>query len=330
MVGQGIAGSLAAWALVENGHRVLVVDDAGASSGSSRAAAGLLNPVTGKRMVIPALWEKFRATAGETYRAMGQALGAELFSELPIIRIPLSQSEAEGWQARRGLPDYGGLIESGPTGQPPATGIKSPFDWFRLPGARVDLVRLLELVRGWLARNEALVAEHFDERDLQVRKSGYCWKGRAFRAVVLCQGAAGTTSSFFDNQPFNPVKGESLLLSAPGLPETAAFAGRIHLVPVGPGTFWAGGTYDRKRLDENPSREGRRALEQGIRELTDLPFEVQAHLAAIRPTTHTREPLLEEHPMLAGLFRFNGLGSKGALRGPWLAHELARMIGSFR
>lgn len=50
IVGQGIAGSVLAWTLLQRGAKVQLADPKLRSS-SSRVAAGIINPVTGKRFV---------------------------------------------------------------------------------------------------------------------------------------------------------------------------------------------------------------------------------------------------------------------------------------
>jgi len=47
IVGQGLAGTCLAWALKEKGADFLLIDRE-VAAGSSRVAAGLVNPVTGK------------------------------------------------------------------------------------------------------------------------------------------------------------------------------------------------------------------------------------------------------------------------------------------
>jgi len=49
IVGQGLAGSLMAWELMQRGKTVLIVDNG--LENASRVAAGLINPVTGMRFV---------------------------------------------------------------------------------------------------------------------------------------------------------------------------------------------------------------------------------------------------------------------------------------
>ena len=51
VVGHGIAGATLAYVLRQRGHRVLVYDPGQANS-ASNVAAGLMNPVAGKRFAL--------------------------------------------------------------------------------------------------------------------------------------------------------------------------------------------------------------------------------------------------------------------------------------
>ncbi len=51
VVGHGIAGATLAYVLRERGHRVLVYDP-GQENSASNVAAGLMNPVAGKRLAL--------------------------------------------------------------------------------------------------------------------------------------------------------------------------------------------------------------------------------------------------------------------------------------
>lgn len=48
IIGQGICGTMLSWNLFREGKKVLVIDD-GNEHTPSRAAAGIINPVTGRR-----------------------------------------------------------------------------------------------------------------------------------------------------------------------------------------------------------------------------------------------------------------------------------------
>jgi len=72
IVGQGLAGSVLAWCLAQQGRRVLLLDD-GHRHAASRAAAGLINPLAGMRFSRPARIEAWLASATELYAALSRA-----------------------------------------------------------------------------------------------------------------------------------------------------------------------------------------------------------------------------------------------------------------
>ena len=49
IIGQGLAGSLLTWELLQRGCKIIVVDNG--LENASKVAAGLINPVTGMRLV---------------------------------------------------------------------------------------------------------------------------------------------------------------------------------------------------------------------------------------------------------------------------------------
>jgi len=51
IVGQGLAGSLLAWSLIQRGQSILIVDN-DHHHAASIAAAGIINPVTGQLFVL--------------------------------------------------------------------------------------------------------------------------------------------------------------------------------------------------------------------------------------------------------------------------------------
>ena len=57
-----------------------------------------------------------------------------------------------------------------------------------------------------------------------------------------------------------------------------------------------------------------------------VPFEVVEHLAGIRPTVSDLRPFLGLHPAHPTLAIFNGLGTKGALLGPFFAKQMADFL----
>ena len=77
IVGQGLAGSLLAWSLIQRGQTVCVVDDKHPNA-ASRVAAGLINPITGRRLVKSWNIDRFYPVAAQQYKALEKTFSQQL------------------------------------------------------------------------------------------------------------------------------------------------------------------------------------------------------------------------------------------------------------
>ncbi|MDH3651099.1 MAG: FAD-dependent oxidoreductase, partial [Saprospiraceae bacterium] len=93
-------------------------------------------------------------------------------------------------------------------------------------------------------------------------------------------------------------------------------------VPLEEDVFWFGPTdqWDAKNADI--TAEARTDLERALTSMINLPFSVESHLAALRPTTPDRRPLLGTHHLNPKVHIFNGLGTKGASLAPYWAQKM--------
>jgi glycine/D-amino acid oxidase-like deaminating enzyme len=63
-------------------------------------------------------------------------------------------------------------------------------------------------------------------------------------------------------------------------------------------------------------------LDAKMRALLAVPIKLLATQTAVRPIIKNRQALMGTHPSHPRVAFFNGLGSKGSLRSPWLARHL--------
>lgn len=105
IVGQGIAGTLLAWSLRRRGCEVHIIDGNLAGS-SSIAAAGIINPVTGKRFVKSWRFDEFYPVAKEIYQQLEQEFGIRIWEERPTLRLLGTPEEANDWAIRCAQPEY--------------------------------------------------------------------------------------------------------------------------------------------------------------------------------------------------------------------------------
>src|SRR5258708_38785325 len=92
IIGQGIAGTLLANELLQKGVQVHLAE-AGETETSSQVAAGVINPVTGKRFVKSWRFDAFYSLAKQTYQALERSLGIAVWEEHPIMRLLASPEE---------------------------------------------------------------------------------------------------------------------------------------------------------------------------------------------------------------------------------------------
>jgi glycine oxidase len=101
IVGQGLAGTTLAWQLKWRGLRGVIVDrDDGTSA--SKVAAGLMTPVTGKRLVPAWRLDESWAAAEEFYRRVEEATNSRFLSQPGQVRL-FESEESKAEFDRRGV-----------------------------------------------------------------------------------------------------------------------------------------------------------------------------------------------------------------------------------
>src|SRR5947208_10418426 len=99
IVGQGLAGTALAWHLLRRGRSVLVIDREPAVT-SSRIAAGLVTPVTGKRLARSWRWDELYPAARAFYRAIEAETGATFLHQRPALRLFADEAERDEFRRR--------------------------------------------------------------------------------------------------------------------------------------------------------------------------------------------------------------------------------------
>ena len=83
IVGQGIAGTCIAHALLAKGKKVMVID-LPTKNQSSVVAGGICNPITGKHLSLTWEAEKIFRVLAPFYESIEKVLGRQVFYPLPF------------------------------------------------------------------------------------------------------------------------------------------------------------------------------------------------------------------------------------------------------
>lgn len=324
LLGHGIAGATLAWELRRRGRRVLVLD-APRPDAASRVAAGLMNPVAGKRFALAWRADELLTAAAAFYREVEAHFGRRFFEELPIWKLFSSIQEQNTLLARSADQPWQDFVTDADVALPAAAGVRAEFGGLRIRrGGFVWLRELLAaldaegLAAGWL-RHETFA---WDELVSGPAGVGYAGRVQA-RQLVCCEGAAAVQNPYFQWLPLTPNQGEVLDVECAGLAETQVLNRGAYVVPLSESRFRVGATYRWPPFVAGTTPEARTELIERLAGVTDQPFEVRAQRAGVRPAVRDRKPLLGRHPETPEVSIFNGFGSKGVMLAPRLAALLA-------
>lgn len=337
IIGQGLAGSALAWRLQEQGLSHAVVDrghvDAAGRPTASRIAAGLITPITGKRLTLSPAFSRLRESAVAFYRSVEEATGTAMLVEQPSLRVLESADERALFDQRLGAAAFARQVREATPPQLPATLKAGHGAFWMQSAAKLDTAAFLDATRRWLRDRGALIEHDIDpEADIDFAGEFITVPrlGVAARRVCSCQGAE--PSSLFKQQDFrlNPAKGEVLTIAAPGLGLRCVVHRGVWVAPLAAASdeYLVGATHTWETLDSNPTTGGREWLLERFATVTGVRPTVLDHAAAVRPATTTREPAAGVCKNQSQIAWLNGLGSKGALFAPSCAAQLATQLAT--
>lgn len=328
VVGQGLAGSILAWKLIQNDASVLMIDDRHKDS-SSVVAAGIINPITGHRINITDDIDQFLPNALTLYHNMETQFQTKLIHALPQLRLIKKQGQLDFWKKRQQQDSHqsylGRLHEKHIAFSESAFGIAEIKQTYR-----VATTALLQHCREWLVNQNALLNQRFDYQALNFNESGVEYKNIKAKGVIFCEGFQAIHNPWWQHLPFKLAKGEILSLEADDLPYAMLNWGSW-LLPVTEQNssnqrYKLGSNYVWNDLEIKPSDEVKKQLLTSMHHTVSAQANVIDHQVGIRPTTLHRQAFVGEHPKQQRVFCFNGFGSKGCLTIPYHANLLSQHV----
>ncbi len=300
LIGQGIAGSMLGWGCERAGIDFEIID-AGHAAAGSRVGAGLVSPVTGRRLVPTWRFAEWRAEALRIYRELEGELGVPLVRELRLRRVYRDAAERARFEARCERPEVAPWVESAD-----AAGL-----WLR--GAiQADTRRLGEALRerwrqqGRLREAEVGVAELADRE-----------------RVIWCVGAQARTAGI----AWEVSKGEVLEGTMAGLEPDVVLNDGQWIMPKEGDRVRVGATFGREDLEPVVTAGAQAELAAAARRLTGRDLAEPVGLAGLRVTVPDRRPVVGWWDAAGRCGVLGGLAAKGALWAPvlarqWLADDL--------
>ena len=321
IVGQGLAGTLLSHFLLKKGVSFIVLDDDDGNT-SSKIAAGLINPITGRRFVKSWMIDELLPYAKQTYSEIEDLLQVKLFYQHNIVRALFNAGEENDWLARSAIPQYAPYIREPADTKEFEAYVHPVFSYSEVKySARVYLALMIELYQKRLQQNGQWQKEVFDHHVLEIRGEGVKYKQWQAEKIVFCEGAKVKENPFFKYLPFTCDKGEILLVKIPNVDFKKIYKHKVYLIPYGENTYWVGASTQWEYPDVQPTDKGRKELLEKLDKAINVPYTVLSHKAAVRPTVRDRRPFIGQHPVFENLYLLNGFGTKGTSLAPyWINH----------
>ena len=325
IIGQGISGTWLSYYLQKEERSFLVIDNAEKNSPSA-VSAGIINPVTGRRMVKVWMAEELLPFAWNAYNEIGHELNSVCISQKNLIDFFPNPHQRQVFLERVAENDE--YLHS----YPEQNKFNSFFN-YELGSGEIrhcyiaHLENLLPAWRQQLKNTGKLLEEDFEVEQLIVHKDAIEYKNIKAQKIIFCDGLSSFQNPYFKQLAFAPNKGEMLIVDIPGLPDQHIYKKGFILAPLAaPGQFWFGSNYQWRFDHADPTKEFYGQAERHLKAWLKIPFSILDHKAALRPATLERRPFVGLHPLHPHIGILNGMGTKGCSLAPYFAEQLVNHI----
>jgi len=320
VVGLGLAGIAFAEELLKHNKTFIIFEDN--SQQSSIVAGGVYNPVILKRfsLVWNATTQLERALP--LYESIQQKLNIQVDEKLTTKKIFKSIEDQNNWFAAADNPNMSRYLDPKIDFQKYKT-IVADFGLGNvLETGWVDTKKLVQHYRDYLTKEEKIRFERFEYDAIRHLEDAIQYKDLQASKIVFCEGFGVKQNPFFKDLPLNGTKGETMIIKAPELQIDFQIKSTVFVLPLGDDLYKVGATFNWKDKTSKPTKKGKEELVEKLKKVIRVPYEIVHHSAGIRPTTKDRKPLVGIHPKYKNLAVLNGLGTRGVMIAPTVAHEL--------
>ncbi|WP_425390111.1 NAD(P)/FAD-dependent oxidoreductase [Ekhidna sp.] len=321
IVGQGLAGTWLAHEMLNRDLKVIIFDE-DKDETSSKRAAGIYNPITGRKMVKTWRADQLFPTLENMYSQLEKKLNQAFLHKTPIYRPFKSIEDQNDWEVKRGNEIYDEYIKEIPTNSIGYQNIADPYGGIILNhSGYVDIPTMLKSSKTLFVDKGIYRGEVFVYEEMELNADSVNYQGIEAKKVIFCEGVSD--NPFWD-LPFKPVRGEIMDIACEWTSDHIINQG-VFMIPKGD-KFTVGSTYDHNNLTFEPQESGIKSLEERLKKLYSGSYKILDKRAGVRPATHDRKPYIGFHSKHKTLGIFNGFGTKGVSLTPHFAKHFVDVL----
>ena len=325
IVGFGIAGANLAFAFKKKGIDFIVIDEPREVT-SSKVAAGLYNPVTGKRVVKTWMADELFPFAKNFYNEIEDYLGIKIRYDRNFYRLYKDITDQNDIISKAYSSKYKGYLNIDFEGAAHKKGIQNDIGGVEvLQSGNLDIKVYLDAFQQLLEKEQSFISEKFEYQKLKISEDKVSYKNIEANKAKICEGYRGMHNPFFSWLPYAVTKGEMLRITC-DLPRTHIVNKGFFILPDKDNkTFLVGSSYERV-INEDISEKGRLIISDKLDALLNHDYKIVGEYAAVRPTVRDRRPFIGQHPELTNVYTFNGMGTKGVTLSPYFAQQFTNHL----
>ncbi|MCV9388115.1 NAD(P)/FAD-dependent oxidoreductase [Reichenbachiella ulvae] len=325
IIGHGLAGAILSHNLLEQGFTVEVLDQP-SNNHSSSVAAGLYNPVTGRKMVKTWAADHLFPFLEPYYKKLEAQLGASFLRPIGIYRPFFSYEDQNDWDMKQSEESYKPFISKIHKKGIESYDLHDEYGGLQLAqSGYVKIPDLLEANKKSLVQENSYQEAYFNPDKLEKTNAGFNYMGNDYKAVIYCNGLRVLQTDHFGWLPMKGVKGEVLEAKTAHQPETILNRG-VFILPTDHDTTRIGSNYQNQFEDLLPSKKGQQEILDKLQKLSRAKYEILNTVAGVRPATKDRRPIIGKHPEYEHIYVFNGFGSKGVSLIPYFAQQFTAFL----
>lgn len=323
IIGQGLAGSILAYTLIEDfGQNVLVIDNNHERS-SSVIAAGIYNPITGKRRVKTWMADQIFPFMEEFYQKIEAKLGTKISYKHTVYRPFDSIAEQNQWTAQSAdigydsfvavsnpKPELSGIIDD------KFGGIEPAFSGW------IDCPVFLDSIKKYLIEKAFYIQKKVTNEDIPQLLA------QCNHKIIFCEGHQAAFNPLWGWLPWLLAKGEIIKIKNPDLNIQNIINKSVFICPTAnKDEYRVGSTFAWDELNTiMPSQAAKDEIVAKLNAFFQAPYQIIDQQVGVRPSVQDRRPFVGLHPDNDRVGIFNGFGSKAVSMAPYFAHNFGDFL----
>jgi glycine/D-amino acid oxidase-like deaminating enzyme len=333
IIGAGLAGATLAWQLEAHfGQNVVLIDNC-YERNSSLVAAGIFNPITGKRMTKTNMADVLFPYLHTFYTEAEVHLQTKFFYPCSIYKPFDNLAEQNDWLGKSAEPSLKQYIEIYQSDSELNDILKQPYNGIKIKQG------------GWLDCHAYLksIKDHFSQKNKYLETKVKWHSGKiifnkhAYRyhetlindkksKIIFCEGWQAIHNPLWLWLPWRLTKGQVFKMEANTQHESILNKG-VFVCPTRVSSqYIVGASYIWDRIDNDVEPAITKELVQKLEDYFKPSYRIIEEKSEVRPTVEKREPFIGAHPEFSNFYIFNGFGSKTVSQAPYFSEMFSNYL----